>query len=236
MSPARSRAATSDAGKTEKPATARASRSAAAGSTTTRKRTSTRRAPAKPAEKDPVAEVADKDTSATQPAAAAAAKPSRARSGAPKAPTRTRRSAGVTLDSDQQRFAETAASSQPEAAPAAPEPATEPAPEPASDRRRAAPSRPAPARKPWEREANEKMMQINLRLPESLRDRLDGVIDYLSLRDPSEIPDWLQIVAAGGSRGAITALGALSFHQTITRIEDEVNEGRPLPVLVRRGR
>ena len=129
-----------------------------------------------------------------------------------------RRSAGVTLETDEARFAE------PEAAPSSPEPTAT-----------AATSRTqgvnAPRKKPWEREFREDIVVSAVRFPVSLRDRLDGVEDYLATHDLDEIPEWL--AAAAGSQ---TNLFNFALHRLATQVEDELNGGKALPVLIRRRR
>lgn len=92
------------------------------------------------------------------------------------------------------------------------------------------PPPPAPGMKPWEAENNETRTLISVRLPESVKARQDGLIDWLNTHDESDIPDWLQPVHSA------TDLSCYALHLLLARAEDELNEGKALPQVMRRRR
>lgn len=133
--------------------------------------------------------------------------------------TRARRSAGITVDDDTTRFSLTTDTA-PDPAPAQPAPVPQAGP----------PARVPAPKKEWESEIDESKVAISVRLPLSLKARLDGLTDYLALNDPDQFPDLIKQVANQ------TEVFNLGLHRFLTLAEDELNGGKPLPVRIRRGR
>lgn len=132
-------------------------------------------------------------------------------------PPRARRSAGIKVDDDASRFGgaqDSAAASQPE------QPQTAPTGSPAA---------PAPPQKnAWASEIGEATTAISVRMPKSLKQRLDGLYDYLKLTSLDDLPDLLKPVSNQ------TDIFNNALHRYLVQAEDEANNGKPFPVRLRR--
>lgn len=95
--------------------------------------------------------------------------------------------------------------------------------------RPAGPPAPLPfTKRPWESELDEQRVAISVRMPRSLKARLDGLSDHLALTEPGELPDSL------GSVGNQTEVFNMSLHLFLAAAEAELNGGQPFPVRIRR--